>query len=304
MSFIQHKRQYEKFCYITIVVKTFSHLIEDNCSTKRTAELVCLSIPILIRWAQSGITTNAYGDLIKELGMVRFSGIGHTLGCIECVMTALREKTGEPIPMLNALVHGKDGLPSDGFKFVYPDYDNYPSEVKTALVQAENKKAVEYQHWDAVLKALCLKPSAINSLKDETVIRSGKHYGTGEGPRHKKLKEYIYAHPESLGIRNVTRKEMEYFLLSGDRLDVYFEQKDGLRVAVEVKSAISPDDDILRGLYQCIKYKAVMDAESKAHGEFSDCRAILVMEGALSISNQQVKDSLGVFVIEELEKIV
>ena len=91
-------------------------------------------------------------------------------------------------------------------------------------------------------------------------------------------------------------------LLSGDRLDVYFVQSDGTKIAVEVKSRVSPDDDILRGLYQCVKYKAVLDAENKTHGVFGKTRSILVIEGALSESNQQVKDSLGINVIEGFEK--
>lgn len=284
-------------------MRTFPNLITDICTTERTAQLVSQSIPILVRWAQSGISTNTYGDLIKELGMVRFSGIGYTLGCIEDVIAALRKELGEQIPTLNALVHGKDGLPSYGFSYVYPEYETYPLEVKKALVNAENAKTIKYEHWDLVLQALCLKPSVITSEKDEKIIRSGKHFGSGgEGPQHKALKQYIFAHPESIGIRNVVNSDTEFILLSGDCLDVYFEQKDGTRVAVEVKSSISPDDDILRGLYQCVKYKAILDAENKTHGVFGDTRSILVLEGTLSESNQQVKDSLGLFVIEGFVK--
>lgn len=283
-------------------MKTYPNLIFDICTTKRTAELVAQSIPILVRWAKNGITTNTYGDLIKELGMVRFSGIGYTLGCIEDVMDALRKEIGEQIPTLNALVHGKDGLPGYGFSYVYPDYDSYPLEVKKALVNAENTKTIEYEHWDTVLQLLCLKPSIVNAKKEEDNIRSGKHFGAGEGPQHKALKEFIYSHPESIGIRNVAKSDMEFILLSGDRLDVYFEQKDGTRIAVEVKSKISADDDILRGIYQCVKYKAILDAENKTHGMFGNTRSLLVIEGTLSESNQQVKDSLGINVIEWFER--
>ena len=281
---------------------TYPNLIADICKTEKTTALVSRSIPILIRWAKSGITTNTYGDLIKELGMVRFSGIGHTLGCVEDVMSVLRKELNEKIPTLNALVHGKDGLPSYGFNYVYADYDSYPTEVKLALVNDENAKAIKYEHWDAILQALCLKPSIVNSKKDEDAIRSGKYHGSGEGHQHKALKDYIFAHPESIGIRNVALRDTEFVLLSGDRLDVYFVLNDGTRIAVEVKSSVSPDDDILRGLYQCVKYRAILDAENKVHGKFGKTRSLLVIEGALSESNQQVKDSLGINVIEDFEK--
>lgn len=278
---------------------TYPNLIADICRTEKTIKNVSISIPILIRWAKSGITTNTYGDLIKEMGMNRYSGIGHVLGKVEDVIKSLREKTGQAIPTLNALVNGKDGLPSQGFNYVYPEYDNYPFKVKKALTENENNKAVLYEQWDQVLQALCLKPSVVNSEKDEALIRGGKHFGRGgEGPQHKSLKEYIFAHPESLGLRNVVGKKTEHILLSGDRLDVYFEQKDGTKIAVEVKPIISTDDDILRGLYQCVKYKAVLDAEGRTHGLFGNNRSLLVLEGVLSRSNQQVKDSLGITVIE------
>lgn len=275
-------------------MKTYPKLIREVCKTKRTTELVSLSIPILVRWAQNGCTSNAYRELIKELGMSKYSGIGHILGRIEDVIDALRKETNEPIPTLNALVRGKDGLPSYGFSYVYAEYDSYPPVVKKALVNAENAKAIEYEHWDTVLRQLCLKPCVIYSQTDEDAIRFGEHVGTGEGPQHKALKEYICANPESIGIRNVVKRDMEYPLLSGDRLDLYFEQKDGTRIAVEVKSKTSADYDVLRGIYQCVKYKAILDAENKAHGDFRKTRTLLVVESALSESNQQVKDSLGV----------
>ena len=47
---------------------------------------------------------------------------------------------------------------------------------------------------------------------------------------------------------------------SGDRLDIYFELSDRTHIAVEVKPSISLDSDISRGIFQCVKYYAVMDA--------------------------------------------
>ena len=281
-------------------METYPGLIADTCHSPKTIENVSKAIPILIRWAQNGITTNTYGDIIRELGFVRFSGIGTVLGYIEDVIDSLRKKTGKQIPTLNSLVTGKDGLPSDGFDYVYSKYSSWPLDVKKTFVAGINKKATDYEHWDQVLQLLCLKPSVVTSKKDEEKIRSGKGHGYGEGPQHKALKDYIYSHPESIGLRNIVKEKSktEYILLSGDKLDVYFEQKDGTRIAVEVKSIISQDDDILRGLYQCVKYKAVLDAEDKTHCLMVKSKSILVIEGILSPSNQQVKDSLGIVVYE------
>ena len=61
------------------------------------------------------------------------------------------------------------------------------------------------------------------------------------------------------GFRGV-RTETEVDLLSGDRVDVvlYCERK---TVAIEVKSRKSNEADLCRGVYQCVKYKAVLSAQ-------------------------------------------
>ncbi len=281
---------------------TYPKLISKVCQTERTKELVSIAIPVLIRWAKNGITTNTYGDLIKELGMTRFSGIGHTLGYIEDVIAELRKETGENIPTLNALVRGKNGLPSYGFEYVNEHYGMMSLQDKRRYVDGVNSETIKYPSWDIVLQALCLKPSIVNSKTDEGAIRKGHFIGSGEGTQHKALKEYILNHPEAIGLRNISKRDNEFILLSGDRLDVYFEQKDGSRIAVEVKSIISSDDDILRGIYQCVKYKAVLEAENRTHGFFGKTQAVLIIEGILSVSNQQVKDLLGINVIEHFTK--
>lgn len=289
-------------------MKSYPNLISEQCPTKATTELVAKTIPILIRWAKSGITTNTYGDLSSELGKGRaFSYIGAVLGYTEDVMNALRKETNQSdIPTLNALVKktGRTDIPSNGFKYVHPGFDDLPPHTKKEVAAALNAKAIDYPNWDQVLQALCLKPSVVNSEKDEALIRGGTHFGKGgEGPQHLALKEYVYSHPESVGLRHIALKETEHILLSGDKLDVYFEQKDGTRIAVEVKSIVSPDSDILRGLYQCVKYKSVLDAEGKTHGLFGKNDSLLVLEGCLSETNQQVKDSLGIRVIEMFKKL-
>ena len=90
---------------------------------------------------------------------------------------------------------------------------------------------------------------------------------------------------------------MEYTLLSGDRLDVYFQLKDGTQVAVEVKSEISDDADILRGIYQCVKYDAVLKAERCVHcgkGDNYPVKVILVLEREMPMEKISVASLLNV----------
>lgn len=276
----------------------YTHLIDDIVPQKKSREIVKKMIPILVRWAKQGLTTNTYGDLIKELGKKRFSGIGTQLGMVDDVFKRFEELTGEQIPTLNALVKSKSTmLPSPGFSYVYKSYPNMGDDEKRHLVALLNNDAINYKNWDWVLSSLGLAPSIANIQVNEKVIRSGKFYGKGgEGENHKKLKEYVYQHPETLGLTGIIERETEYILLSGDRLDVLFVLADGSKVAIEVKPSTSPDADVMRGLYQCIKYKAIMDAEDNVHGVKPINSAILVIGGSLSPENRQVCETLGVTV--------
>lgn len=222
-------------------MKTKSHtdLIDKVCKTQKMNEKVREAIPILIHWAKQGGQQRTYGDLNRALGYEngKNSSIGYLLGEIDDVLEALYDETGEKIPTLNALVISpKTKLPSSGLKYVEPSYDDMTPKGKAIFIDGLNKKAIEYKNWDWVLSTLGLNPYTAVATVDEQKILSGKYYGkAGEGKEHKALKEYIFNHPEKIGLKGVLKKEMEYVLLSADRIDVYFELKSGEHVAVEVK---------------------------------------------------------------------
>jgi hypothetical protein len=71
-------------------------------------------------------------------------------------------------------------------------------------------------------------------------------------------------------------------------------------IAVEVKGASAPSTDVVRGLFQCVKYEAVLDAETRVTGGAFDCEAVLALGGPLPASLTGLKHSLGVRVFENL----
>ena len=275
------------------------NIISTVIHTKRSQELVSQIIPILVGWAKYGLTNKTYGDLIHALGYTRYSGIGNQLGNVETVMRELRKMTGEEVPTLNALVKTpKEGIPSDGFDFVYPNYNGLTLSEKLIFVAGINEKALNYQKWDWVLDQLGLQPSKI--ITEQELEAISVHGGGGEGKEHKAIKEYVYKHPESLGITGVIRKETEHPLPSGDRLDVYFETSDS-RYAIEVKPSTSPDDDITRGIFQCVKYKAVMEAVRKVEYGRYTISTLLIVAGSMSNRNKQLAEALEIKSIEHLK---
>jgi len=96
-------------------------------------------------------------------------------------------------------------------------------------------------------------------LKEENIEESlKKKYGAqGESPEHKKLKDWIMAHPEDIGISDVVyRNKEQAFLYTGDLADVYFELADGRYVVVEIETT-----NALPGVFQALKYKVLKCAE-------------------------------------------
>ena len=272
-----------------------TNIINSVIHTTRSQELVRQIIPILVGWAKHGKTDKTYGDLIHALGYSRYSGIGEQLGNVEKVLVKLREVTDEDIPTLNALVQ-KNGIPSAGFKFVRSFYNSLTLPEKKSLVAGLNARAVNYTKWNRVLDQLGLQPTKIFTEKE--LEQLGTHYGGGEGEEHKALKKYICQHPECLNYKDVVFAETEHPLPSGDSLDVYFELSDGKHVAIEVKPSIAPYQDICRGVFQCVKYNAVMDALRKIECKGYEIEVLLVTAGNFSSQNKVLAEELDVEYVE------
>lgn len=254
-------------------------------------------IPVLIHWAQnSWDKPHFYSDLANAVGFPS-NHVGHFLGCIDDVVKSL----GKDIPTLNALVVNKKyGLPSYGFEYVHKDYDNFSINLKKAVAHSANEEAHLYD-WGWVLDKLHLKPFEILNRAELDILRNQIKKqvcaGGGESDAHLKLKQYVAEHPEELDIHDVLVADIERQLLSGDRLDVFFETAKEV-IAVEVKSHISDETDITRGLFQCVKYKAVLNAEQIFEKTNKDVYSILVMEGTLSEKQKQIAHDLEIEVYE------
>lgn len=274
-------------------MEKYSYIINDVIHTEKSRELVSKMIPVLIKWAKEGKSGMTYGNLTDAINYGS-SQIGRQLGMVHDVLTRLYEESHIEIPTLNAIVMSQgQTVPSDGFDYVFPGYSTLSYEQKKEIAFLKNQEAHNYTKWDWVLGALGLKVAI--SEEDEKSIRSGSFGFGGEGEEHKKLKEFIASHPTVVGVDTTKQGETEHILLSGDRLDVYFADKN---VAIEVKSYISDNADILRGLFQCVKYKSILDAEAAVHSEIPTAKVILAIGGSLSSSNKEVMETLGINVIQ------
>ena len=275
------------------------NIIDNAISTEATRKNVRLMIPVMIHWAKTGHNEHTYGDLAHAIGKSKFSGIGHALYFVQQVLDNLSTKSSREIPTLNSLCkNAKTMLPSEGFEFVSPQYNDLDENGKRVFVKGLDSNAMNFPHWDWVLKELELKKAVPFTEEQLEAIKNPRCIYGGEGEEHKILKEYICQHPESINYKDVDFAETEHILPSGDRLDVYFELSDGTHVALEVKPSISPDQDIARGVFQCVKYYAVMDALRNIECKDYEIKVLLVTAGNFSSQNKELAEELDVEYVE------
>lgn len=278
------------------------NIIDDAISTEATRKNVRLMIPVMVHWAKTGHNEHTYGDLAHAIGKSKFSGIGHALYFVQQVLDNLSTKSSREIPTLNSLCkNAKTMLPSEGFEFVSPQYNDLDENGKRVFVKGLDSNAMNFPHWDWVLKELELKEAVPFTEEQLEAIKNPRCIYGGEGEEHKILKEYICQHPESINYKDVDFAEIEHILPSGDRLDVYFELSDGTHVAIEVKPSISPDQDIARGVFQCVKYYAVMDALRNIECKDYEIKVLLVTAGNFSSQNKELAEELDVEYVENFK---
>ncbi|NMG31964.1 hypothetical protein [Aromatoleum evansii] len=95
--------------------------------------------------------------------------------------------------------------------------------------------------------------------------------GGGESEAHRKLKEYVAAHPEKIGLPKSAVASIEFPYLSGDQVDIKFDVPGGKAAVVEIETI-----DTLPGAHQCIKYRALLEAASGHPINSGHVEAILV----------------------------
>jgi hypothetical protein len=263
------------------------------------------TLPLLVRQAEAKKTI-FYSDLAEELDMPNPRNLNYVLGSIGQTLQQLSEELKNEIPPIQCIVINKsNGMPGEGigwflnkesYSGVVPeDFKKLPKARQKEIVQAELQKVYLYDKWRDVLENLSLEPVSEDFSKILNAIRA---FGGGESEAHKKLKEYVAQNPACVGLPTSSPKgEMEYSLASGDVLDVSFCLPDQW-VAAEVKSLISDKQDIVRGLFQCVKYKAVMDATQLVTKCEASVGAVLVLEGELPKDLVPLRNMLGVTVYQ------
>ncbi len=259
------------------------------------------AFPILVRQAFAHKPI-FYSDLAEELDMPNPRNLNFVLGSVGQTLQELSAVWNEAIPPINCLVVNKaTGIPGEGVGVFIDDKNQFaklPRKQQQAIVEMILLKIYAYPRWHDVLKYLGLEYKINPDYSALLKASSSRRYGSGESLNHKEFKEYISKNPQVIGLpKNIGLGLVEQYLPSGDVVDILFHHgKDW--VVAEVKSKISDAVDIYRGLYQCVKYQAVVEAFQSEKGLQPSCRVILVVESKFPDELIELKNLLGVEVIE------
>ena len=233
-------------------------------ATAHITNLGLKALPIIVDLAQKR-ELMTYGELGKKLGVHHRTVIPHVLGYIRDEICSPRK-----LPLLNVLiVRQDDRLPGENF---LPEGTRNLSDAEyERKFEQHRDKVFLYDKWDELLKALNLSPI---KREPKDLDKIGKEYSaykkrkgtSAEGEGHRKLKDYVAENPKALGLSTSKKGIKEYLYPSGDECDVIFEIAGDTYAVVEIKNGDEGDGELIKGVYQAIKYRALMEAE-KGHGK-------------------------------------
>ncbi len=259
-----------------------------------------LILPILVRQAEAGKPIY-YSDLAQEVGMPNPRNLNFPLGCIGDALNTLATEWDEEIPHIQSIViNQRDDTPGPGFDGFLEDrgFRWKDARERKAVLFEYRAKVSAYPYWGDVLSDLGLERSAPNV--DDLIAEAGRR-GGGEGPEHAALKEHVRTHPSTVGLSpDHSHGKAEQPLPSGDCVDVVFQSRNRL-LAIEVKPAGCGNADVLRGLFQCVKYRSVMEAEVRYRQQLRTVEVKLVLGGDFPDELVPLRNSLAIEVIEKVQ---
>ncbi|MFB6418564.1 hypothetical protein [Bradyrhizobium tunisiense] len=243
------------------------------------------------------------GDIIE--GRLRCTIASEHIGSVVGSMMDEILQVEPKAPPLNALcVNKATRLPGDGahayIKWHDPsiDYKNLTPSEKREVLLPVYEDIFKFEGWPRLARKVfgisLAKPAPPVVGENDGKARRRGYGGPAESEQHIRLKNHVADNPKLFGApKGCKQGVVERLLRSLDEIDVWFVAP-GEQLAVEVKSRISLDWDIERGIYQCIKYKALLEAENKVEKIASKVRACLVTERRLPVHLTKLADTLGI----------
>lgn len=258
-----------------------------------------LALPVLVRqaWLQNTIY---YQELADELGMPNVRNLNYVLGSIGTTLANLGREWREDIPEIQSLaINQGSGQPGPGFFGGQEFYRQLSKRQREVILQSQRAKIYSYPKWDKVLETLRLhRPT---TTAESLIDQAARYRAGGESEAHRRLKLAIANDPTLVSLPRTSRcVGVEYPLPSGDLLDILLQHRQR-QYAIEVKSAVSDRADVIRGMFQCVKYRAVLEAWTLCQHDTKDVDVILALEAKLPTELLPLRNALQIRVIDGIE---
>lgn len=209
-------------------------------------------------------------------------------------------------PPINVLcVKGGTKLPGSGaawyIKRYLPkvNYKKLTDQQKREVLLPVYNDIFAFKEWPRIARKAFNVSVTNKTMQEEAGESDGKAKrlgigGPAESEEHRRLKEYVAKNPRLFGAPKGCKIGVtEKLLKSFDEVDVWFLNV-GEQLAVEVKSRRSTELDLERGIFQCVKYRAVLQAEAKVQKISSKIRSCLVSERELTSRLAQMAHDLDI----------
>ncbi len=250
-------------------------------------KIVRLIAPVLLDRCQSGDLVT-YGELKSHVersdGPVIFStDYGWILG--ELNRDLQRARLPDRVPPVSAIVVAADtNIPSGGIRTFVERYlsavgRRWPRTAHTErMMYWDMQKAIlEYSRWPEFFR----RAGLVGENDGRPIKRRGRVVdiefgGGGESEDHRGLKEDAASRPSMFRMPKYSRPEFEYRLRSQDCVDLVL-WAPGRICAVEVRGKNASDADVVKGVYQTLKYKALCEAELLVDADHRTVSAFLLV---------------------------
>ena len=262
------------------------------------------TLSFLAERAHDGKRAN-YSEVSDALGLGNAQWANVAFGCVKRILDMVEEKhlLGEGlIPDITAIVTKKDKLSfGKGLLANHPDLDNMqPSEQRSA-VEGLRREVFKWPYWMQLLALLGLKPLADLDSDDSALTKfASQSRSKGKSPEHIEMQECIRGNPRLVLplLQGDVESSCEYLFWSLDRADVVTKTSEEW-IGFEVKPSTAPFDELKKGIFQVMKYRALLSADLLSRGKICRSRCVLVIGGSLPKELRVLATRFGIEVFEK-----
>lgn len=276
--------------------------------TRRTAPMV---LAVVLDRLKNNKGPISYGALASEL-FRRFGEpiqlnkqkYGHPVGASAEVAIEIGAQHDMKVPALSIIVVREDigyaGTGADSFVERLSGRGlDLKDPVRLKLLDAEAKRVQNFgvDQWEKLERLLGLLPLPSQRRTEEDLGLPSEvvRYGGGESEKHNALKCWVAENPRKFKeFGHYTEGKIEELLQSGDSVDAMLVGPSA-RLAVEVKASNASQEELRRGIFQCVKYRTTLQAEARVYPrDLLPGSCVLVSTKKLSSKNQAIADLLSV----------